>query len=72
MSTPATKIVHRLNELIAEAETLAISADMDRSSSLILSENHKAIIIRDHYRRAVGQLKAARTSIMSANNGRAA
>jgi hypothetical protein len=72
MSTETTGIVHKLNELIAEIETRAIHADQSISQTTLQSKMESSIVSRDHYRRALGQLKAARTSIMSANHQEAA
>lgn len=66
MASSTTQIVHKLNELIAEAETESLTLIQDRPA-------HESLEITNHYKRAIGQLKAARVSFIATGlMGRAA
>ena len=58
--TPA-EIVHTLNELIAESETNLQALDMADHTVNVAD----LATVLNHHRRAIGQLKAARTSLLA-------
>ena len=63
MSITTQGIVHKLNELIAEAETFSQTIAMQEVMPACIT-----LVVINHYKRAIGQLKAARTSLVATGN----